>query len=153
MVSSESGSQEVELNLAPIIDCFTVLITYLLVTASFLTLTALEVSVSANSDSADPQNLPPLPPLTMTIDVHGTYELTLKVNGGDLPEPYEAKIPALSGHWNSPMLEQTLDSIKTRWPNLKEASITAAGTITYREIVNLINDVQKTLSKVYLAGG
>ena len=40
-----AGETDFELNLASIIDCFTVLITYLLVSASFISLGILDVSV------------------------------------------------------------------------------------------------------------
>jgi biopolymer transport protein ExbD len=156
MVDNSSGaSGEVELNLAPIIDCFTVLITYLLVTASFLTLTALDVSVSANSDKEAPP--PPLTdekPMVMTMDLASTGEVILKISGGDLKKDYDLKLPAKAdGSWDSEQLNVTLEKVKNRWDKLKEISVSAASTVKYKELVHLINETQKSLPKVYISGG
>ena len=42
-----SGGQDFELNLASLIDCFTVLITFLLASASFLSVGILDAGVAA----------------------------------------------------------------------------------------------------------
>lgn len=156
MVDNSSGgnNQDVELNLAPIIDCFTVLITYLLVTASFLTLTAMDVSISANSDSKDtPPPLDDKRPLVMTLDVETSNDILLKVSGGDLKKDYELKVIAKEGNWDTEGLEKNLTQIKDRWSELSEISVSAAPTIRYKELVSVINTAQKTLPKVYISGG
>ena len=156
MVDNSGGSQEVELNLAPIIDCFTVLITYLLVTASFLTLTAVDVSVSATNDSSTPTTPPPVTdekPLFMTMDLAATGELFLKVSGGDLKTDYKVTVAGKDGVWNKEVLNATLDKIRNRWSKLSEVSLNAAPEVRYKEVVNLINETQKTMPKVYIAGG
>ena len=83
MVDNSGGSsQEVELNLAPIIDCFTVLITYLLVTASFLTFAAVDVSISANNPSKQETPSPEdTHPLVMTLDLDAENQILLRVSG------------------------------------------------------------------------
>jgi len=153
--SGAGGSQEVELNLAPIIDCFTVLITYLLVTASFLTLTAMDVSVSANSDSKEaPPPIETKHPLVMTLDLTTTNEIVLKVSGGDLKKEIDLKLaPKANGAWDDDSLEKALLKITGRWSSLSEVSVSAAPTTKYKELVNLINVAQKTLPKVYISGG
>ncbi len=154
--NSGGGSSEVELNLAPIIDCFTVLITYLLVTASFLTLTSLEVSVSANSDSKiTPPPLVEKPPLVMTLDLNERNEILLKVSGGDLVKDYVVNLPAktATGPWDAEGLQKYLTLITERWSTLTELSVSASPTVQYKELVNIINAAQKTLPKVYISGG
>lgn len=54
MKISDSGSHDVELNLAPIIDCLTVLITFMLISASFLSIGILEASVASPNSNAKP---------------------------------------------------------------------------------------------------
>ena len=73
----EGSGQDVDLNLAPIIDCFTVLITYLLVTASFLTLSSVDVSVSATGTGAPPQASTGPPPMSMSIELKAGSSLPL----------------------------------------------------------------------------
>jgi biopolymer transport protein ExbD len=155
VVDNSSGSSgEVELNLAPIIDCFTVLITYLLVTASFLTLTALEVSVSANSDKEAPAPLTDEKPLFMTMDLAANGEVILKVSGGDLKKDYDLTLPAKSdGNWDADRLSSTLEKVKDRWDKLQEISVSAAPSVKYKDLVHLINETQKNMPKIYISGG
>jgi biopolymer transport protein ExbD len=54
MKISDSGSHDVELNLAPIIDCLTVLITFMLISASFLSIGILEASVAGPNPNSKP---------------------------------------------------------------------------------------------------
>ena len=56
---SSGSNGEVELNLAPILDCLTVLVAFLLASASFLSLTALETGIAAQSSEAAPQEQAP----------------------------------------------------------------------------------------------
>lgn len=49
---SKGGSQDFDINLAPIIDCFTVLITFMLVSASFLAIGIFDAGVEAAGTSA-----------------------------------------------------------------------------------------------------
>ena len=147
------GGQDVDLNLAPIIDCFTVLITYLLVTASFLTLSAVDVSVSASGTGAPPpaaaDNKPP--PWAMSIELKETYEMEILVKGGPKSEKFTYVIPG-GGAWNFDQLNQRLRSIQKQWPSLTEASVTAHPTVIYKDIVNVLHEIQATLPKVYISG-
>ena len=52
-----SSGQEVDLNITPIIDCFTVLITFLLASASFLSIGFFEAYTPGSS--ADPSQAEP----------------------------------------------------------------------------------------------
>src|SRR5690349_6182731 len=100
--SIEGGSnQDVELNLAPIIDCFTVLITYLLITASFINLAAMDVGVSATG-SASPTDQPPgPPPMVMTLLLAESNLMTLTISGGTLKADVVVKIEATpNSTWN-----------------------------------------------------
>jgi biopolymer transport protein ExbD len=147
------GGQDVDLNLAPIIDCFTVLITYLLVTASFLTLSAVDVSVSASGTGAPPavaDNKPP--PWAMSIELKNSYEMEILVKGGPKSEKFTYKIDQTAGTWNFEQLTARLRDIQKRWPSLGEASVTAHPTVIYKDIVNVLHEIQTTMPKVYISG-
>jgi biopolymer transport protein ExbD len=59
-LGKDSGSSgEVDLNLAPILDCLTVLVAFLLASASFLSLSALETGVAAASPERAAEQEPP----------------------------------------------------------------------------------------------
>lgn len=156
MSASIEGGTDVELNLAPIIDCFTVLITYLLVTASFITLSSVDVSVSVNGagEPTAPPLEPKVPPMVMTLDLASNGELTIRITGGTLKKEFLTKLEGVQNRtWDVAQLNQTLSRIVSKWNNLSEVSISAAPTVKYKEIVNLINEIQKTLPKVYISGG
>ena len=148
-VSVEGGSgQDVDLNLAPIIDCFTVLITYLLVTASFISLAAVEVGVSA-SGTGGPPPAPSadIPPMSMTLEAKADGSFSFKVRGGKLQkeQTFAARQRSLDG------LAATLSEIIARWPELKELNIVAEPYVLHGALVKAINEVQKQSIKVYLA--
>ena len=74
--SGGNSNQDFDLNLAPIIDCFTVLITYLLVSASFISLNSLDVGIAATGDTAAAAN-PSTPPLALTAELKDMKMLEL----------------------------------------------------------------------------
>src|SRR6185295_15775876 len=80
------GGLDFELNLAPIIDCFTVLITFMLVSATYLSLTTLEASVAPLQQAVKedtPSNEPPLPVLgiKVSLELKQSGDIELKVTG------------------------------------------------------------------------
>ncbi|RYZ61531.1 MAG: hypothetical protein EOP09_19835, partial [Proteobacteria bacterium] len=62
-----AGSLEFDLNLAPIIDCFTVLITFLLVSASFLSVSIFDAGFTPVEQMGDTTP----PPITIQVMVEG----------------------------------------------------------------------------------
>src|SRR6476659_682938 len=73
------GSQDFDLNLAPIIDCFTVLISFMLASASFLAIGVFDASVAANTGASNSNAKPP--PIRIDIELTMSKELALKVEG------------------------------------------------------------------------
>src|SRR5450759_4468663 len=71
-----SSGQEVELNITPIIDCFTVLITFLLASASFLSIGFFEVYTPGTTASA--QTLEPDVEVVLKVGANQTVEMKLK---------------------------------------------------------------------------
>lgn len=149
----ESG-QDVELNLAPIIDCFTVLITYLLVTASFISLAALDVGVSATGTSSAPAPVPSgPPPMVMTLEMQSNGFIEIKVKGGESASEYVFHVPPnAAGERNEDELLAKLNEVQTRWPELKEASVSAEPAVIYKDMVKVIRKIQETMPKVYISG-
>jgi biopolymer transport protein ExbD len=148
----ESSNQEVDLNLAPIIDCFTVLITYLLVTASFLTLSAVDVGVSAAGTGAPtpPSDAPP--PWVMSIAIQTGGEMAIEVRGGPDSKLFKFKVPTNAGTSDLERLTAQLIDIQKKWPTLSEVSVTAEPTVIYKTIVSVIHEIQNLMPKVYISG-
>ncbi len=149
----EGSGQDVELNLAPIIDCFTVLITYLLITASFINLAAMDVGVSATGSAAPPDQPQGPPPMIMTMLMSEGGRMTLTVSGGTLKSDMVVAVePQANGSWNLNELSGRLRQIQTKWPQIKDISVSAEPTVKYKDIVNVINETQRTLPKVFVSG-
>jgi biopolymer transport protein ExbD len=145
----QSNDQDVELNIAPIIDCFTVLITYLLVTASFISLSALEVGVAAagQSSSKPPTDIPVSVGLQLSV-AHG---LTIKITGGaNINE--SINVDPKNSQWDTDGLSTQLETIKKNYTKVEDISVTAEPLVTYKDIVKIIEAVKKSFEKVYLAG-
>src|SRR4051794_631583 len=110
--SGGEGDQDFELNLASIIDCFTVLITYLLVSASFITLGILDVTVASNAP-ADEQPIPPEVSVTIALDPN--RNLIVKTEGA---ESNTVNIGQKSGEWDFERMTGQLKAIKDKFPKI-----------------------------------
>ena len=150
-VGSESG-QDVELNLAPIIDCFTVLITYLLVTASFLSLTALDVGVSATGKGTPPPPDGSPPPMVMSMVALANGDVTINVRGGVTGKEYPYTVRALGpGQRDEDQLLSKLTELKQQWPEITEVSVSADPAVLYKDVVKVIKKVQEAMPKVLIS--
>ena len=147
---SDTG-QDVELNLAPIIDCFTVLITYLLVTASFLSLAALDVGVSATGTGAPPPKDSGPPPMVMSMEIMVNGDIKINVRGGVSGREYPYTIANVGGQHNDDGLLARLNDIKKRWPEITEASVSAEPTVIYKDVVKVIKKIQEAMPKVLIS--
>ena len=148
----EGSGQDVDLNLAPIIDCFTVLITYLLVTASFLTLSSVDVSVSATGTGTPPPVTGGPPPMSMSIELKAAGEMEIQIRGGAKNEKLSYPVPGQTGKWNMPLLTSRLQQIQKKWPAITEVSVTAEPAIIYKDIVSVLHEIQVVMPKVYISG-
>jgi biopolymer transport protein ExbD len=155
-MSASSGGdsgQDFELNLAPIIDCFTVLITYLLVTASFLTLSMFEVGVAAVSRSPSAAPPPKTPPYSLSMRLLASKEISLELNGGPANIRKTVKLRyTRDGNWDFQSLRFQLQQWIAEHPEIPDATLNADPQVSYRELIKTIETVKTTIPKVYLAG-
>ncbi len=155
-VSSDNGkNEEFELNIVPIIDCFTVLIAYLLLSASFLSLAAFDVGVSVSGEGAIAEDQLKDPPLVLTVKMIDNKRLELQVVGGKDQINEKFPITSLAGNskWNIPELKKKLDELKKKFPKIGDVSVTADASVIYKDIIQVIEGVKPSYSKVFLAGG
>ena len=137
-------AQDLELNLASIIDCFTVLITYLLVSASFIALGTFDVDVAR---PPGPEAASEVPEVTLTIEMEQNRDLHLKLGG---KERANIVIPAKDGFWDFDALTEKLEGFKTKWPSLKAALLAADSAMQYKEVVKTIEITKKSIPSVTL---
>jgi len=127
---NENGSHsgDVELNITPIIDCFTVLITFLLASASFISIGFFEASTPGPGTDAQAKK----PDLDASIRIAKNHRIELKWNGiknGNL------SIDAAD-------LQKLSDTLQSLKPN--QAMISASDEIEFSELAKVMAAVDRT---------
>lgn len=145
--SGHGAEQDFELNLASIIDCFTVLITYLLVSASFIALGTFDVSVPTLRSSTDST---PEPTISLSIKVSSSHDLLIKLEGGAASQESVIRVPAADGKLDQQSMLTRLVDLKNKWPDLDTAVLSASGAVEYSEIVQIIEATKKLIPSVSL---
>jgi biopolymer transport protein ExbD len=145
-VSSGGNSQDVELNLASIIDCFTVLIAFMLASASFISIGILDAGISAAGASAS-SDKPPEVTVTVEVGLSGAMAVKLagKVNSN---EPLAAK----DGKADYPALGRSLASIHAKYKDVAAVTLTADNATEYKDVVKTMEEIRKTIPVVLLGG-
>ncbi len=133
----DSSSTEVELNITPIIDCFTVLITFLLASASFLSIGFFEASTPGTSAPAD--GTPP-PDLEAMVKVHPAQklEITFKGNRSDTIR-FD-----LSTKEGIEVMDRELDALKKSKYSLSQFLISADDGVEYKSMMEVMGYLNKT---------
>jgi biopolymer transport protein ExbD len=129
--NSSGRSPNVELNLVPIIDLMSVLITFLLITAVWSQVSMIQLGSSLYSKKTENQEQQPPPPLAdipLRVDVK---EMGFRVIIGS--ERYE--IPKTGQEWNWPGLVDRLKEIKTKYPEKNDGVITVDETLAYENLI------------------
>jgi len=144
--SGESNSQDFELNLASIIDCFTVLITFMLASASFLSIGIMDAGVAAAGTSST--NATP-PSINITVELGKSDIITLRTTG---KATNTIQIAAKAGSWDYENLTQNLMSLKAKWPDVNAVTVNADNSIEYKNVIKTMEVARKTLPAVLLGG-
>src|SRR3989338_6075956 len=74
-----SQSQDFELNLASIIDCFTVLVTFLLASSAFLSIGILDAGIAAGGSTTPDNKAAPL--VQLALDLLPGHKMEVRVTG------------------------------------------------------------------------
>jgi biopolymer transport protein ExbD len=122
----------VELLLVPMIDIFTVLVTFLLMTAVFSRITILQLDLpSSNSPSA---STPPAFRLEVIVR-HEGFELT---NGSKLI----ATIPKLAGEYDFKTLTEMAVALKQEYPDANDASVLLVRDVQYDYLIRAMDAIR-----------
>jgi len=141
-----NSSQDFELNLASIIDCFTVLIAFMLASASFLSIGILDAGVAAAGATATGETPPPV---NVAVELSRGQKLTVKVTG---KSNHTTPLAGKDGQWDHEGLTRTLASIKTQYPKVSALTLTAENDVEYKDVVKVMEVARKTLPAVMLGG-
>jgi biopolymer transport protein ExbD len=142
--------QDFELNIASIIDCFTVLIAFMLASASFLSIGILDAGIAAGGTTAA-EGTPP--PVNVSVELGTGKEITVKVTGKETSsQKIAAKQGAKGPEWNVDAMNAQLAGIKGRWKDVSAITLSADNAIEYEEIVRNMEAARKTMPVVLLGG-
>lgn len=144
--SGHGADQDFDLNLAPIIDCFTVLITFMLASATFLSIGILDAGITAAGAAGTPSSPPPI---NVSIDLKRGNTISLKVTG---KENRTLTFAPKNGSWDHAALAAELSAIKSRWPAVDAATLSGDDSVEYQDIVKSMEITRKTLPAVLLGG-
>lgn len=140
------SSQDFDLNLAPIIDCFTVLITFMLVSASFLAIGIFDAGAGAAGQTAA-KDAPP--PIIVQLELRDQFGMEIQLSGKATDK---IKLPAAQGDWDYAGLTRELTNIKTKWPQSDSVILSASDDIEYLQIVKIMEKLRKLTPAVLLGG-
>ncbi|MBN21273.1 MAG: hypothetical protein CL678_08285 [Bdellovibrionaceae bacterium] len=146
-MSAGAGSdQDFYLNLAPIIDCFTVLIAFMLMSASFLSIGILDAGISAGGAKASEAKPPPI---NLTLELMKNQSLRLVVTG---KTNFKRTLTAQNGEWNYKNLTEELQKLKKKFPQVKAITLKAENSIPYKDIVKTMDVTKEEMPAILLGG-
>ncbi len=133
------GSLDFELNLAPIIDCFTVLITFMLASASFVSISLFDAGFTPAEAIGDPNP----PPITVSLDLKKNGSLQVVTHG---------KLNSTNTFANPDEAAEALRQLKEKYPGVESMTITADPEVEYEAIVKAMEKSRKYMPGMVLGG-
>lgn len=123
-----------ELMLVPMIDIFTVLVTFLLMTAVFSRITILQLDLPSSNSAA--AGTPPAFRLEVIVR-HAGFELT---NGTKLI----ATLPKVDGQYDFKTLSEMAVSLKHDYPDASDASVLLERDVQYDYLIQTMDAIRST---------
>ena len=120
------------LNLTPLMDVFTVLVVFLLITAVFSSITIMELSVPTNA-GASVSNKP-----NFTIEVIVRKAGLEIANGASV----EAAIPNIADKYDLKKLSEILLRLKAQYPEKEDATVLMEPKVEYDYLIQIMDAVR-----------
>lgn len=141
-----AGSPDFDLNIAPIIDCFTVLITFMLASASFLSIGILDAGAGS---SAPAENASQKPLIAVQVELQSGFAMQVKLTG---KASSVIPLPGKDGKWDHESLVKELTKIKAEWPQTDSVTLSAVNDVQYKHLMGTLENVRKIFPGVLLGG-
>ncbi|KYG67381.1 tolR protein [Bdellovibrio bacteriovorus] len=133
---SSGRKKNVELNLVPVIDLMSVLITFLLITAVWTQVSMIQIGSSLYGKKSETQPAPTPPPnadVVLKVDVkEGGYVLTV---GRQI-----ISLPKLNDQFDDAGLVAQLQRVKQLYPEKVDAILTVADVIPYEQLIKAMDN-------------
>lgn len=136
-----------ELNITPIVDCFTVLITFLLVSASFISFGVIDAGVNSDAVSSD-QTAPSA--LSLTVEIRQNLDVALVVSGKLTRSRVFSK--GKEKWFDAEPYLAELKSLKEKYPDTDMVTLSAANGVPYKNVVEVLEISRKVTPNVLLGG-
>lgn len=120
------------LNLTPLMDVFTVLVVFLLITAVFTSITIMELSVPTNAGGAAPTK----PSFAIEVIVR---KAGLEIANGS---SVEAAIPKKDGQYDIAKLSELLRALKAQYPQKEDATVLMEPKVEYDHLIQVMDAVR-----------
>ena len=145
MFKKKHEHEEANVNIASIIDCFTVIITYLLSAASLVSISALEAGLITNSNDPVDPNQKPKENIELSVRNSGTVDLYFKDISGKVDH-------LIFNSENATDIAQKVSEIKISHPDLKYISLFSEDKVQYEFLTKVVS-TQKNILPVVFVGG
>ncbi len=143
MRGGKSRKFDFHLNIVPIIDCLTILITFMLASGVYLSIGLLPVGVAAPGESLKEQTN--LHPIKIDVEMKLDHSFLIKVKGTSVPEK---RIAASADYWNMPEMVQTLTGLNQSLPKLEQLTLIASKEISYQQVIDAMQNMKKSIPKL-----
>lgn len=130
-----------EINILPILDILSVLICFLLLTAVWIQIGTLDTRQAIGDNSVVSAKKNP-PSLWITVDNAGSIQLSMR----DLPDKktYEEDVQRNgAGGVNWALLEQKLQVLKDKWPDLKTGIVRPSAESAYGDVIQIMDKLKQ----------
>ncbi len=120
------------LNLTPMMDVFTVLVVFLLITAVFTSITVMDLSVPTSAGGS------------ASIKPNFAIEVIVRKAGLEIAngKAVEAAIPKKDGKYDLQLLSEMLDRLKAKYPEKEDATVLMEPKIEYDYLVQVMDTVR-----------
>ena len=120
------------LNLTPMMDVFTVLVVFLLITAVFTSITVMDLSVPTSAGGAA-SNKP-----------NFAIEVIVRKSGLEIAngKAVEAAIPKKDGKYDLQLLTEILDRLKAKYPEKEDATVLMESKVEYDSLIQVMDAVR-----------
>jgi biopolymer transport protein ExbD len=146
--SSGGSAQDFELNLAPVIDCLTVLITFVLISTSYVSIGVLqaELAVASTTPATEQKSNDEM----LTVELKDDHSIVLSLAG---KSNHTSRInPNPDRSWNYKALSDSLAQTKSQFPQLASLVLNADSDVDYREVIKTMELARKSTPSVLLGG-
>jgi biopolymer transport protein ExbD len=120
------------LNLTPMMDILTVLVIFLLVTAVFMSITVMELSIPTGADRPAPGK------------AHIAIEVIIRKTGLQIANgaTVQVVIPKKGDHYDIELLSKMLVRLKEQYPEKQDATVLTEPTIEYDYLIQVMDAVR-----------